>query len=406
MTFVYFSRAMFAVLLLGFSSGLPLMLVTKTLQAWMTEAGCDLTTIGLATLVGLPYSIKVLWAPLLDRWGWARLGRRRTWMLATQAGLVLGLLAMSRWTPSDPLLLLACAALFVALCSATQDVALDAWRIDVLAPAELGAGASLAILGYRCAVLTSFAGALRLAEMLSWNQVYALMAVAQMVGFAATWLAGCRREPDTRPTTLVEAIWLPLVDFARRFGWRAGAIAAFVVLYKWGDALAGNMSTSFLLEHGYKKGDIGDLQGGLGLAATIAGTLLGGWAFSRWSLAACLWSFGLLQAATNLAYWGLALVPATWNGLAAAVTVENLAAGLGTAAFVGFLMALCDRRSSAVQYALLSGLMAAGRDLLAAPAGWVAQHLGWSGFFLATAVAAIPGLLLIPLVAGRRHQRT
>jgi PAT family beta-lactamase induction signal transducer AmpG len=406
MTSVYRSRAMLAVLLLGFSSGLPLMLVGKTLQAWMTAAGCDLTVIGLAGLVSLPYSIKVFWSPLLERWGHAGLGYRRTWMLATQLGLMLALFAMSRWDPGQPLIVIVAMALVVATLSATQDIAIDAWRIDALEPRELGAGASTAILGYRCAVLASFAGALRLTESLSWNQVYVLMAVGQGVGLLGTFLAGCRREPPPAVTSLDQSLRIGLVEFVVRLRWRFAALIAFAVLYKYGDALAGAMATPFLIKHGYALKDIGDLQGVLGLGATILGTLLGGWAFARWSMAGCLWVFGVLQAVSNLGYAGLAMIPASYAALATAVTIENLAAGLGTAAFVGFLMSQCDRRCSAVQYALLSGLMALGRDVLSASSGYLAGQLGWPWFFTATAVLAIPGLLLIPWAVGTPPART
>ena len=403
---VYRSRAMLAVLLLGFSSGLPLMLVGKTLQAWMKDAGCDLTVIGLAGLVSLPYSIKVFWSPLLERWGSARFGFRRSWMLGTQFGLMLALFAMSRWTPDQPLMVIVAMALVVATISATQDIAVDAWRIDALEPQELGAGASTAILGYRCAVLVSFAGAMRLAESLSWNQVYVLMAAGQSLGLVGTFLAGCRREPPPAATSLDQSLRVGLVEFVVRLRWRFVALIGFAVFYKYGDALAGAMATPFLIEHGYTKKAIGDLQGGLGLVATIFGTLIGGWAFARWSMATCLWVFGILQAVSNLGYAGLAVIAPSYGAFAAAVTVENLAAGLGTAAFVGFLMSQCDRRCSAVQYALLSGLMAAGRDVLSAPSGYAALHLGWPWFFATTAILAIPGLLLIPWAVAPPPGRT
>lgn len=397
---VFQSRKMAALLLLGFSSGLPLFLTSKTLQAWMTVEGVNLRSIGLLSLVGLPYSLKFIWSPLLDRFVPPFLGRRRGWLVVTQGALLLAIAAMALQQPRQALQFLAINALLIAFFSATQDIAADAYRTDVLEEREMGAGAAVFVLGYRVALLATGALALILADQIPWPTVYLLMALLMTVGLLSSFLAPEPSEQERPPESLSDAVILPFAEFFQRSGFmRAVFILVFIVLYKLGDALVNNMSTPFLLKTGFTQTDIGAIQGGMGLIATIVGTLAGGAILSKLGINRSLWVFGALQAVSNLAYLVLAQVGKSYPFLVLTINIENFCAGLGTAAFVAFLMSLCNQRFSATQYALLSSLMAVSRDILVAPAGGLAEATGWPLFFLLSIVAAIPGLLLLPVFA-------
>lgn len=397
---VFQSRKMAALLLLGFASGLPLFLTSRTLQAWMTVEKVDLGAIGLFSLVSLPYSLKFLWSPLLDRFVPPFLGRRRGWLVITQVALTCAIAAMSLQNPSRSLQLLAFNALAIAFFSATQDIAFDAYRTDVLENREMGAGAAVAVLGYRIALLLTGSAALILADRLPWQLVYLCLAGLMALSVAFSFLAPEPKNNELSPASLTEAIVLPFQEFFRRSGAiDAILILIFIVLYKLGDSLVNNMATPFLLQTGFSQTDIGAIQGGMGLLATIVGTLLGGALLSQWGINRSLWIFGGLQAISNLTYFLLAQLGQNYPFMVLAINIENFCGGLGTAAFVAFLMSLCNRRFSATQYALLSSLMAVSRDIIVAPAGKIAQETGWSSFFLLTLIAAVPGLLLLPWFA-------
>jgi PAT family beta-lactamase induction signal transducer AmpG len=391
---------MAAILLLGFSSGLPLYLTSKTLQAWMTDAKVDLTAIGLFSLMSLPYSLKFLWSPLLDRFIPPFLGRRRGWLVITQVGLFLAIAAMALQNPAQALQLLAINAFVIAFLSASQDIAVDAYRTDVLEEPEMGAGAAIYVLGYRVALIATGSLALILADRISWAAVYLLMAVLMGIGLIAAITAPEPTLRDRPPASLSDAIRLPFQEFFQRLGvLRTVLILGFIVLYKLGDALVGNMATPFLLTIGFTKTDVGAIQGGMGLVATIVGALTGGAVLSKIGINRSLWVFGGLQAISNLAYFVLAQMGQNYPFMVTAINIENFCAGLGTAAFVAFLMSLCNQRFSATQFALLSSLMAVSRDILAAPAGGLAKATGWPGFFLISLGVALPGLLLLPFFA-------
>jgi MFS transporter, PAT family, beta-lactamase induction signal transducer AmpG len=397
---VFQSRKMVALLLLGFSSGLPLFLTSKTLQAWMTVEGVNLRSIGLFSLVGLPYSLKFIWSPLLDRFVPPFLGRRRGWLVLTQGALLLAIAAMALQQPRQALQFLAINALLIAFFSATQDIAADAYRTDVLEEREMGAGAAVFVLGYRVALLATGAWALIMAAQIPWPTVYFLMSLLMAVGLLSSFWAPEPNEQERPPQSLSDAVILPFAEFFQRSGFiRAVFILVFIVLYKLGDALVNNMSIPFLLKTGFTQADIGWIQGVMGLVATIVGTLAGGAILSKIGINRSLWVFGALQAVSNLAYFVLAQVGKSYPFLVLTINIENFCAGLGTAAFVAFLMSLCNHRFSATQYALLSSLMAVSRDILVAPAGGLAEATGWSLFFLVSIVAAIPGLLLLPVFA-------
>ena len=393
------SRKMAVILLVGFSSGMPLFLTSKTLQAWMTVENVDLSTIGLFSLVGLPYSLKFLWSPLLDRFALPLLGRRRGWLITLQIGLLLAIACMGLQQPKQALQLLVINALVISFLSASQDVVVDAYRADVLKPLEMGIGTAVYVTGYRIALLLAGALALILADIVSWSVVYFSMAGCMVLGILGTLFA---QEPEelNPPTSIKEAVILPFGEFFQRQGLFQGfLILLFIILYKLGDAFLNNMSTSFLLQTGFTQTDIGTIQGGMGLIATIIGTLAGGALLSQIGINRSLWIFGILQALSNLSYLVLASVGKNYQFLLAAINIENFCAGLGTAAFVAFLMSLCEQRFSATQYALLSSFIAVSRDILVAPAGALAKITGWSFFFVISFFAALPGILLLPFFA-------
>ena len=395
-TAIFTQRRVAFMLLLGFSSGLPLALTTGTLQAWATVDGLDLKTISFLTLVGSAYTLKFLWAPLMDRFVPPLLGRRRGWMVVTQLSLVAGIALMGTQSPKASIMALALIAVVVAFCSASQDIAFDAYRTDVLRQEERGAGAAVSVLGYRLAMLVSGGLALVLADsFLGWQATYWLMAALMFVGIIATWFAPEPEVVAPPPRTLNQAVVGPMKDFFSRDG--AVLVLVLIVLYKLGDAFAGSLSTAFLIRGvGFSATEVGAINKILGLIATIVGALAGGALMTRLSLYGALMLFGVLQAVTNLGFWFLAVTPKAYWSMATVVGLENLAGGMGTAAFVAFLMTLCRVRYSATQFALLSALAAVGRTYLAGPlSGVMVESFGWANFFVVTVLIALPGLGLL-----------
>lgn len=389
-----FSGRMLFALLMGFASGLPLLLTGSVLQAWLTRSGVDLGSIGLFALVGLPYTLKFLWAPLFDRYTLPLFGRRRGWLLVMQIALACALFALSLAQPTaDDLFWLAAAALLVSFFSASQDIVIDAYRRESLADVELGLGSALYVNGYRVGMLLAGAGGLILAGTYSYPTMYQLMAAIMAACIVVTLFAPEPPLAAGRPTTLVEAVFLPFRDYFMRHG--AWLALAFILLYKLGDVMASAMTTPFYLERGYSEAEIGAVVKLFGFWATIIGGTLGGIWILRIGMNRALWIFGLGQMLSTLGFVVLAGVEPTIAALGAVVALENFTAGLGTAAFVGFMGALTDRRFTATQYALLSSLMGVPRVLAAAPTGWLAEWLGWPAFFLLCTLIAIPGLLLL-----------
>jgi PAT family beta-lactamase induction signal transducer AmpG len=393
---------MAALIFLGFASGLPFNLIGngKAFQAWMTASGVDLTKIGLFSMIGLPYSLKFLWAPVLDRYIPPMLGRRRGWLLITQILLLLGIAAMSLHDPATGLQALAINAIFVAIFSASQDIAGDAYRTDVLEDREMGAGAAIWVLGYRVALLFTGSFSLVLAERLSWGVVYLLLSVLMLVGIITTFLAPEPELKDAPPKTLGEAVAMPFRDFFDRAGLGLGlAVLIFIVLYKYSDALAGSMTTPFLLKTGFTQTEVGVVFGGAGLISTILGSLAAGAMIARLGINKSLWLFAFFQALSNLTYYGLSLVGRDHTFMVAAIVIENFGVGLVSSALVAYIMSMCNRRFSATQFALLSSLVAASRDILVAPGGKIAESFGWPTFFLVTVAAGIPCIFLLPWIA-------
>ena len=388
------NRRVVAVFFLGFASGLPLALAGGTLQAWMAVEGVDLKTIGFFSLVGLPYALKFFWAPLLDRYALPFLGRRRGWILGTQLALMILIVMLGFTSPKDTPWLVALFALLLTFTSASQDIVFDAYRTDVLREKERGLGAAVSVTGYRIAMLASGALALILAGPLGWRVTYLLMAGLMLIGMKATIFGPEPEETVRPPQSLKEAISGPLTEFFGRPS--AWAFLALIILYKIGDAFAGSLTTAFLIRGpGFSIGEVGAINKGLGLMATIIGALYGGVMMARLGLYRSLMIFGILQAISNLSFMVLAYAGKVYSIMVAAVAFENLAGGMGTAAFVAFLMALCDHRYTATQFALLSALASLGRIFVGPPSGYLSHEVGWVVFFFVTFLAALPGLALL-----------
>lgn len=391
------NRRILVTLFLGFSSGVPLLATGSTLQAWMKGAGVNLEVIGIFALVGLPYTLKFLWAPFLDRFTPPFLGRRRGWMLMTQAALMLALVGLGFSDPAARPWLAAALALLTSFCSATQDIVLDAHRRDTLKDEELGLGSALFVNGYRLGMLVSGALALWLSDHLAWRQVYAIIALAMLAGVATTLCASEPLDNGGAPQTMAQAVVEPFLDFFRRRG--AVLILVFILLYKVGDAMASNMTTVFVLDLGFSRSQLAAIVKTFGLVSLLAGGLIGGVIMLKLGINRALWVFGLLQAFSILGFAWLAHAGQNLAGLAGAVAFENLSFGMGSSAYAAFMASLCNKRFSATQYALFSSLMGVPRVLISAPTGYWAEHLGWPAFFVFCAAAAFPGMLLLRWVA-------
>ena len=413
---VYRDRRMLIVLLMGFASGLPLLLTLSTLSIWLTEEGVTLTTIGLFALVGTPYAFKFLWAPLIDRAPIPLLtrafGRRRAWMLTIQAALIASILALGATRPGEAPFWTALAALLVSFFSASQDIVIDAYRIEILEEHQQGAGAAVTQFGYRVGLLASGAGALFLAEQLAWFWVYAAMAALMLIGTATALLSPEPRAASVAPpdgpapgglasgrgviAILRDAVIEPFAEFFTRRGvGEALLVLAFILLYKFGDAFAGVMANPFYVQIGFTKAEIASVSKIFGLIATLLGVFIGGAIVGRYGVLRALLICGVLQMASNLMFAVQAAVGADLGLLTLTIGIENLSGGMGSAAFVAYLSVLCNVAYTATQYALFSSFMAFGRTLLSSSSGWVADNVDWVSFFVISTVVAVPGLLLL-----------
>jgi len=378
---------------LGFASGLPLALTAGTLQAWLTVVGLDLKTIGIFTLVGLPYTLKFLWAPLMDRLVPPWLGRRRGWMLVMQLCVALGLAAMALTGPGQLPEILGVLALVVAFLSASLDIVFDAYRTDLLLRSERGFGAAVWVNGYRCALLFASAGALLLADRIGWQNTYLLLAALMAAGIVTILVSPEPSEPSAMPASLAEAVGGPLKEFFARPG--VVGFLAIIVLYKFGDAVAASLQTAFLIGGmGFSVSDVGYVKG-LGLGATLIGALVGGVAMAKLGMVRSLLLFGALQAVSNLGFMWLAWIGKSYAALTISILVENVTGGMGTAAFVALIMSLCDHRYTATQFALLSSLEALGRVFSGRPSAELVEMVGWAQFFFCSFLVALPGIWLV-----------
>ncbi len=384
------NRRILVMLPLGFASGLPLALTSGTLQAWLTVEGVDLKTIGIFTMVGLPYTLKFLWAPLMDRIVPPWLGRRRGWMVLTQLCVAIGLVLMAATNPTLHAGWLAAYAVLVAFLSASLDIVFDAYRTDTLHPHERGLGAAVWVNGYRIALLASGAGALVLADYVGWQMTYVMLAAVMVMGVGVVLVSPDPTVVGEAPKSLKEAVGAPLMEFfARPTAW---GFLAVIVLYKLGDAFASALQTAFLIGGlGFSATDVGTVKG-LGVFATLLGAFIGGLLMTRSGLVRSLLIFGGLQAVSNLGFVVLAVVGKNAAVLTAAIVIENVTGGMGTAAFVALVMSLCDPRYTATQFALLSSLEALGRVFAGRPSADIVGLVGWTQFFVLTVVVALPGL--------------
>jgi PAT family beta-lactamase induction signal transducer AmpG len=400
-------RRLLAVGAQGVASGTPYMVGSKLLQGWLTASGIPLGMIGLLSLAELPYTLKLFWAPLLDRWPIPWPDRRRGWLLVMQLALVAVIAAMALLQPEADrgnLTLVGIAAVLLAVVSASQDVMVDAYRTDLLPEGERGAGAAAGALGYRAAMLAVGAAGFGLAGWLGWPAAFLASALLVAAVLPFTLWAPRLDSIAHPPRSLKEAIVGPAREFLRRSGGRRALLMlALVMLYRWPDGLLNLMAVPFMLKAGFSAAEIGAVNGGWGIAATMAGTAAGGLLFKPLGLNRSLWVFGAIGTLTNLTYWALAKFGGGLSALILTVTLENFANGMVTAAFLALLMSLCNPRFSATQYALFSGVYALSRSLLAAPAGFLAASLGWSSFFALTLAAAVPSFLLLAVLAPWRE---
>jgi len=378
---------------MGFSGGLPLLLTGSLLQAWMVEAKVDLGTIGLFALVGLPYTLKFVWAPLMDRYSPALLGRRRGWLFLWQLCLTAAIALLGFSNPSQMLVMTAIAALLLSFFSASQDIVIDAYRRESLQDDEQGMGASLYVGGYRTGMLLATGGGLLLADHMAYHWVYLIMAAAMSAGLIATLLAPEPECKHGKPKTLQEAVVEPFKEYFTRD--YAFIILAFVFLYKVGDTMAGQMTMPLYLDLGFSKSEIAGIVKIFGFPITLAGTFVGGMLVMRHGTYKCLLWFGVLQSISTAGFVWLAYMGNSLPTLTIVIAFENLSAGLGTAAYIGFIASLTDKRFTATQFALLTSFMGMPRVFAAAPTGYMVGAFGWQGFFLFCTLIAIPGILLI-----------
>ena len=392
------SPKMLAVLLLGAASGFPNQITESALQAWLKDSGASNTTIGVMSYVALPYLLKFLWAPLIDRYPLPWLGRRRGWILAMQVALAGTIALFALQDPRLTLVPVAVCALAIVMFSATQDIAIDAWRADIALPSERGLAAAATTFGYRMAAWLAFAVALIVADYLGWRLGFLILAVIMLAFSIATARAPEPQRART-PHSLRESVLVPLRELLGSPS--AAALISVVLLFKVGDAFANKLFTPFMMEVGFSKTEIALIVKALFTASTLVGSVLGGVLMVRLGLLRSMLIFGVLQALTNLLYCALALAGKSYPIMVAAVVLEHMAGAMGNIALVALIMALCDARYSAFQYALLSALALIPRYSLGGPAGWIADHEGWYAYYVVSFLLALPGLAIVWLM--RRH---
>jgi MFS transporter, PAT family, beta-lactamase induction signal transducer AmpG len=390
-------KRMTAVLFLSFASGLPFNLTNFTLQAWLASAGLSIKTIGIFSLVALPYNIKFLWAPILDRYLPPILGRRRGWILVFQACLAICIGAMGFSSPTKEPYVLGAIAVFLVFLSASQDIVIDAYRVDAIPPSERGLAAAAAAFGYRTAAMLAGAVLVYVAASVGWQLAFLFVAGLMAATMLATLWAPEPATPGHAPRTLADAVWHPLRALLRQKGiW---GFLVLVVLYKVGDALALSLYSTFMIQGvGFSLHEL-SIAGKVNMTiSTMIGVAFGGWVYLRWGTFRSLLVFGIAQSLTNLLYMWLALAGKKVWLLVLATSLDTMAGGMGQAAFVAFLVSLCSADFSATQYALLSALATLPRNVT----GWIAGHLvpviGWVHFFMVTCLIAVPGLILLVML--------
>ena len=393
------SPRLLAILLLGFASGIPLALTGSTLQAWFTEANVSLVTVGALSLLGVPYTLKFLWAPIMDHFGLPYLGKRKGWMLLCQAALVITLLLLANMHPGEHAGVMGVVALTVAFFSASQDIAISAYQTDVLLPEERGLGASYIVLGYRIAGLISGGLALVIAQHFGWKITYEIMAALMLATMVVTYFLPSIVESPAA-ARLFDTVKLALKDLYLREG--VWFLLLFIFSYKLGDALALSLMTNFLLHGlGFSLTEVGVAFKVVSVIAIISGAFVGGLVLARVNIYKALLYFGLSQAISNLLFVALALTGKNFSFMLVTMFIENFCSGLSVAALVAFIMNVCNHRYTATQYALLSAIASIGRVFLGPVAGYMVQHLGWVQFYMWAFVACFPSLLLLIMLKER-----
>ena len=383
---------MLAILLLGAASGFPNQITESSLQAWLKDIGASNTRIGALTYVSLPYLLKPLWAPLVDRYPLPFLGRRRGWILVMQLALAIAIALLAVQNPATALAPFVACALAIVFFSATQDIAYDAYRTDVTAPSERGLAAAAVNLGYRGAAYAASAFSLIAAEFFGWRVAFLVLAGVMACFCIATVFAPSSHN-SYQPRSLAESVTEPLRELLSTPN--ALTLIAVVLLFKLGDAFANKLFTPFMMDVGFSKAEIGVIVKALFTASSIGGSVLGGVLMVRLGLLRSMLVFGVLQAASNLLYCVLAAAGKSYLVMSAAVIIEHVAGAMGNIALVALIMALCDPRYSAFQYALLSAIALLPRYSLGYPAGWIADHAGWYGYYVASFALAMPGLAMV-----------
>jgi len=390
---------------LGFTSGLPLFILLNLLQAWLAKLGLNVKTLGLFALVMFPYTWKFLWSPLMDRYSFGLLGRRRGWMAATQIALFVAIGAMGMLDPQQHLPAIAFMASLIAFLSASQDIVIDAYRRELLPDNEQGLGSAVHVNAYKVAGMVPGALSLILADMLPWSLVFWITAAFMLPGLACTFLI---KEPEIYgkpPANLREAVVLPFSEFIARDGWKGALLVlAFILFYKLGDSLATALATKFYLDTGFSMTQIGVIAKTTGFWASIIGGLIGGVWMIQLGINRALWVFGVVQAIAILGFSWLAQAGANPILLAGVIGFEAFGVGLGTAAFVAYIARTTDPRFSATQFALFTSLSAVPRTFINASAGFIVEQTGWFMFFNLCFVLALPGMLMLPKVAPWRER--
>ena len=406
---VYFRPRVIAMMFLGFSGGLPFLLVFSTLTAWLREEGVSKSAIGFFAWIGITYSIKVIWAPIIDRYGipllTRSLGQRRSWMLAGQLGIAAGLLAMSLLGTSD-LYVLSIAALVVAFSSATQDVAIDAYRIEAMEERYQGAMSAMYIFGYRVALLAAGAGAFYLAEYFNWVVAYQVMAAAMLLGVLTCLSISepvkardelLAQEESSRGwrVNFVNAVLQPFLEFFRRQGRFALIILLFIAVFRLSDIAMGIMANPFYLDMGYSKTDIANVAKVFGFFMSIAGAAIAGLLVVKWGIYRCLMIGAVAVASTNVLFAVLSLATPELSYLAVVISADNISGGFAATAFVAYLSSLTNRAYTATQYALFSSLMTLPGKFMSGFSGLVVDNFGYFEFFLVAAALGIPAIFLV-----------
>lgn len=387
------SPKMLAILVLGAASGFPNQITESALQAWLKDSGATNTTIGILSYVSLPYLLKFLWAPLIDRYPLPFLGRRRGWIVLTQLGMAVAIAVMGLQQPELSLTPIAICAVVVVFLSASQDIAFDAYKIDIAKPNERGIVAAAANLGYRVSAWLAFAFALVLADTFGWRVAFWFLAATMLSFSLAAWFAPEPEYQQGSPRSLRESVVVPLKELLGTPS--AAALIALVMLFKVGDAFALKLFTPFMMDVGFSKTEIALVAKAVFTSSAVAGAIVGAIWMVRLGLLRSMLLFGVLQALSNLLYYMLAVTGKNYAVMIAAVAVDNFAGAMGNVASVALMMALCDVRYSAFQYALLSVLAMLPRYGLGGPAGWLADHAGWPTYYVVSFLIAMPGMLLV-----------